>query len=139
MKYNQYKEYNEDTDFWNNRHITISSTKGYEWKMNSLTASNMLQYFSAAYKLSFWHICFDNMEQFTINTADYNIGEIVLYGCTSFEDDRNKKVFDLVDRIASHKHILSLLQSIRFSSAAYMSYQKWESVHKKLDSLGISL
>ena len=99
--------------------------------MDSLTASNMLQYFSAAKKLSFWYICFDNMEQFTINTADYNIREISLYDFSSFEDDRNKKAFDLIDRIASHKHILSYLREINFKSKAYMSYQKWESVHNK--------
>ena len=130
--------------YWLCRHIKqryhiISQDDGFIYQMGGKTVSNILYYFSAAKRIEFLNIKIYNPEEFAINEANYNINEIWFQSCLGSRHISNEKIFDLIDKIVSHKCIHTSLKQIAFNSMAYIPYQKWESTHEKLDLLGISL
>ena len=104
-----------------------------------MTISKILLYFSAAKSITFEFIYFHNIEGFSISKADYSIRSIKFRRCNDVEDNSNRKIFDLVDKITSDTSLQSSLKLIKFETRAFMTYQKWNSIHKRLESLGISL
>ena len=107
--------------------------------MDSITLSSILKYFSTANSIEFYSINFYHLEEFGVKQTDYKIKEISFQNCEDLEDNSNQEIFGLIETIGSDECIGSSLKILKNNSESFISLQRWESIHEKLESLEISL